>query len=126
MEKPDHGFRVGTAWLEHHGDVCGSGPVRWVGRTVEAPHHFTVEGRQSGARQRATTTVLAGPIGTSVTNLLEISTSLRASATIAERLMLPVLLGTGLGMSILADSFVESVTDDQRYLEAVAAGLGGR
>ena len=125
-EKPDHGFRVGTAWVEHHTDDCGSAPVRWVVRALEAPRHFTVEGLQSGARQRATTTLRPTPLGTEVTSRLEISVSLRASATITERLLMPLLLLTGFGASILADGFEESVADDRRYLDAVAAGLGGR
>lgn len=100
--------------------------MRWVVRALDAPRRFTIEGLQSGARQRATTTLGPTSLGTEVRNRLEISTSVRASATVAERLILPIVLGTGLGISILADGFAESVADDQRYLEGVAAGLGGR
>lgn len=125
-EKPDHGFRVGTSWHEHHTDDCGSDPVRWTVRALESPGRFTVEGLQTGARQRATTILESTPDGTRVTSQLEISTTLRSRATLTERLILPVVLATGLGISILADGFQESVDDDRRYLEAVAAGSGGR
>lgn len=125
-EKPGHGFRVGTSWLEHHTDDCGSDPVRWTVRSLEPERRFTVEGLQSGARQRATITLEPTTGGTRVTSELEVSTTLRARATLTERLILPVMLATGLGMSILADGFRESVDDDRRYLETVAAGSCGR
>lgn len=125
-EKSDHGFRVGTTWLEHHTDDCGSDPVRWTVRSLEPERRFTVQGLQSGARQRATTSLEPVAGGTRVTSELEISTTLRARATLTERLILPVMLATGLGISILAEGFQESVDDDRRYLEAVAAGSGGR
>ena len=125
-EKLDHGYRVGTEWTEHHTDDCGSDPVRWVVLAAEAPHHFTVEGLQSGGRQRATTVLRPTAIGTEVVCRLELSISLRARATVTERLLMPVLLATRFGATILGDSFAESVADDQRHLEAVVAGLDGR
>ena len=126
VEKADHGFTAGTSWVEHHTDDCGSDPVRWLVRSVDAPRRFTVEGLQSGARQRATTTLTPTTSGTEVTNLLEISTTWRARATLVERLMLPAMLATGFGISLLAEGFEESLDDDRRYLEAVAHGLSAR
>lgn len=111
----DPGFSVGARWQEQHGAECDFDLVGWRVVAAEDGRSLTIEGLQAGGRQRATTLIEPHGDGVRITSTLELSPSRRAPGTVVERLLLVVILATGLGMSIVADQLDEAVRDDRAH-----------
>jgi len=123
VNKPDPGFTVGTRWEEIHDDECDFDTVPWVVTACTPLTSFTIQGLQSGARQRATTSLRAIPGGTEVTATLKLSPSLKAHGTVFERLVVVMICFSGLGMSVVADAFEQAIADDRDHLSELPAGV---
>ena len=117
VAKTTPGFEVGTRWDEIHDDACDFDSVPWVVLAAEPERSFTIEGLQSGARQRVTNTLAASDSGTDVTATIELRPSVKAHGTLVERAVLFLICLTGLGMSIVAGEFEESVDADREAIE---------
>ena len=118
---PTGPLAVGTVWDEYHlDDDCDFDSVRWRCTALEPERSLTVEGLQTGARQRVTTRVRAVEGGSEVETTVRLVPSLRAPATVVERLLLPVVLLTPFGRRLLAEGLDESVEDARRALLARA------
>ena len=115
---------VGAEWDEHHlEDDCDFDSLRWRCTALVPGRSLTVEGLQSGARQRVMSTLMdrdGEDGGVQVMTHLTITPSLRAPGRIGERLLLPALLRTPLGARLLAEGLDEAVEDDRRALAALA------
>lgn len=117
----DGPLRVGSTWDEYHlDDGCDFDSVRWRCVAFEPDRLITIEGLQSGALQRATTTLHVHDDRVEVESTLRVSPALRAPGSPLDRALVPVLLITPFGRRMLAEGFDESVEDDRRALAALA------
>jgi uncharacterized protein YndB with AHSA1/START domain len=118
VEAPPAGFGPGTQWDEQHGADCDFDVVRWSVTALDPGRAFTIESGQSGARQRVTTTLAPSDTGTRVRTTLRLRPSLRAPGGPVERVVVLAVLVTGLGLSLVAGQFDESVADDMAHFGA--------
>lgn len=112
IAKPAPGFGAGTWWDEQHGEECDFDVVRWTVVAADPRRSFTMESRQSGARQQITNAVAATAGGTQVRTTLRLRPALRGPGGPIERLLILLVLLTGRGMSVVAAQLDQSITDD--------------